>query len=145
MNPEKFHERTPKRPIKGRDDLPANIKASRKQENRVAGRMGGNRIAKSGAGKIAISGTGRGTVNLAGGKGDVSTDLLLGECKTVVNKASVSVKQDHLVKISREAHLVGKSPAEVISFPLMPDGVENDWVLMPLGVWETFLKWMESK
>lgn len=140
MDPEAFKTRVPKRPIKGRDDLPENIKVSRKQENRVAARMGGRRVSKSGAGHRAVSGTGRGIVNFAGGKGDVSTDLILCECKTIVKGASVSLKQEHLIKITREAHLAGKSPAEVISFPLMPDDVENDWVIFPLGVWEKLRK-----
>lgn len=133
MNPDKFMDRTPKRPVQGRDDLPEGIKASRKQEKRVASRMGGSRMSRSGAGRRAVSGSGRRITNIAGGKGDVSTDLVLGECKTIVKGASISVKQVHLIKITREAHLAGKSPAEIISFPLMPDGVEQDWAVIELG------------
>lgn len=140
MNPKKFMERTPKRPVQGRDDLPEGIKASRKQEKRVASRMGGSRMSRSGAGRRAVSGSGRRIVNIAGGKGDVSTDVLLGECKTIVKGASISVKQAHLIKITREAHLAGKSPAEIISFPLMPDDTDNDWILIPLGAWEKIRK-----
>ncbi len=143
MDPDKFMERTPKRPGQAKKRLPENIEKSRKQENRVAARMKGHRVSKSGAGRVSVSGTGRGITNFAGGKGDVSTDLLLGECKTIVKGMSISVKQAHLIKISREAHLASKSPAEIISFPLMPEGVDNDWVIMPLRVWEKFLAWME--
>lgn len=70
-----------------------------------------------------------------GGKGDVSSELLLTECKTT-GKASISLKQSHLIKISREAKQEMKSPAMVLSFPVMPNGVENDWLVVPLGVWE---------
>lgn len=70
-----------------------------------------------------------------GGKGDVSSELLLTECKTTA-KASISLKQAHLIKISREADHVRKSPAMVLSFPTMPEGVENDWLVVPLSVWQ---------
>jgi len=144
MNPKKFMERTPKRPGQGRDTLSEGIKASRKQEKRVAARMGGFTMSRSGAGRRAISGSGRRITNIAGGKGDVSTDVVLGECKTIVKGASISVKQAHLIKITREAHLTSKSPAEIISFPIMPDGVDQDWILIPLGVWEKMQKWQNK-
>jgi hypothetical protein len=70
-----------------------------------------------------------------GGKGDVSSELLLTECKTTA-KASIPLKQAHLIKISREADQVRKSPAMVLSFPTMPEGVENDWLVVPLSVWQ---------
>jgi hypothetical protein len=136
MNPDKFMERTPRRPVRGRGDLPENTKVSREQENRVAERLGGTRVFKSGAGRIEAGVSGGRAIRFVGGKGDVSSDVLLAECKTIVKGASISVKQAHLIKITREARLVGKSPAEVISFPVMPDDTDQDWILIPLGVWE---------
>ncbi len=136
MNPSKFMEREPRRPVKGMGELPENIKVSRGQENRVAGRLGGTRVFRSGAGRIEAGVSGSRLLKFAGGKGDVSSDILLVECKTIVKGASISVKQSHLIKITREARLVGKSPAEVISFPVMPEDTDQDWILVPLGVWE---------
>lgn len=73
----------------------------------------------------------------SGRKGDVSTDLILVEAKTT-DKASISIKQAHLIKITREAndHVPRKSPMMVISFPVMPDGVSEDWVMVPIEVFK---------
>lgn len=111
-----------------------NTKASRKQENRVARRLGGKVQPGSGNGRIPTRAV-RTTALRTGRKGDVHAELLLTECKTT-DKASISIKQSHLIKISGEAHLAMKSPAMCFTFPVMPEGVETDWLLVPLGVWE---------
>jgi hypothetical protein len=58
-------------------------------------------------------------------------ELLLAEAKTT-SKASISVRQSYLTKITREAQLAMKTPAFAISFPVMPDGVSNDWICVPV-------------
>lgn len=100
----------------------------------MAGRAGGKVQAGSGSGRIPAR-AGRVTKLRVGRKGDVSTDLLLLECK-VTDKASISIKQAHLIKITREAKLVMKSPAMVISFPVMPDDTDSDWVLISMDVYK---------
>lgn len=60
------------------------------------------------------------------------TELLLVECK-ITGHASIALKQSHLIKITREAALQMKSPAMVLSFPVMPSGVDSDWALVSLS------------
>lgn len=108
-----------------------NTKASRKQEDRVARRLGGTVQPGSGNGRIPVRAV-RTTKYRAGRKGDVHSDLLLTECKTT-EKKSISIKQDHLIKISGEAQNAMKSPAMVFTFPTMPEGVETDWAMVSLG------------
>ena len=130
MNPETFLTRKAQRPgpaVKKKDRI------DQKQEKRVAFRLRGKVNRNSGAGHTPPR---SGFTKLrVGGKGDVPTDLLLLECKTT-GKASISLQQGHLIKITREASLSMKSPAMVLSFPVMPHDVENDWLVVPLGVWE---------
>ena len=135
MNPEKFLSRTPKRPEKGPKKSDGTKALSERQEHRVARRLKGRVQPGSGAGRTAVRPGGLQCIKSGGGKGDVPTDLLLIECKTTEN-ASISLKQEHLIKISGEAKLQMKSPAMVLSFPVMPDEVDEDWIVMPLGVWE---------
>jgi Holliday junction resolvase len=72
-------------------------------------------------------------------KGDVSTDVALVECKTTM-RASISIKKDYLVKIAGEAKSVHKTPALVVSFHEMPYGVDQDWLLIPMRLWEKMRK-----
>jgi len=111
---------------------------SSEQEERVARRVGGERVAASGAGRIPPSAGPCIPGRRSGGKGDVSHDLALVECKTTL-KASISIKRDYLVKISREASDVHKTPALVVSFTGMPRGVERDWAVVPLPVAKSML------
>jgi hypothetical protein len=112
---------------------PRGIKISREQERRVAQKMGGKVQRGSGRGGNPV---GTPLMRLrVGNRGDVYTDVTLVECKTT-DKQSISLHQGYLIKITREAGLSMKSPAVVISFPTMPDGVENDWILLPLAVWK---------
>jgi len=130
MNPEAYRGRKAKRPG-ALQKKPKSI--SREQEDRVARRLNSRPNRNSGAGKIPARS--RYTKLRVGGKGDVPTNLLLIECKTT-EKASIPLQQGHLIKISREAGLQMKSPAMVLSFPVMPDDVEQDWLVVPLAVWE---------
>jgi hypothetical protein len=133
MDPEAYLHRKAKRPgpLQKKGDS-----ISRQQESRVAARLGVRPSRNSGAGRIPARGSSGGITKLrVGGKGDVPTDLLLLECKTT-GKASISLQQGHLIKISREAGLHMKSPAMVLSFPVMPEDVERDWLVVPLAVWE---------
>lgn len=124
MNPETYLTPKANRPGAKKNRI------DRTQKKRVAARMMGRVSRNSGAGHIpARSGH---TKLRVGGKGDVSSKLLLTECKTTA-KASISLKQEHLIKISREAKQEMKSPAMVLSFPVMPAGVDCDWAVVSLG------------
>lgn len=130
MDPAKYLAGNPRR----------SINASRKQESRVALRMGGSTQPGSGNGRMATRpGSAAQSAKVrTGRRGDVTSELLLAECKTVVKKASISIKQEYLIKITREAKAAMKSPALVVSFPVMPDEIDTDWIMMPLAVWEKF-------
>ena len=133
MNPQAYRDRKPNRPGKLQRK---SSQISRDQEKRVAERLKGRTSRNSGAGRIPPRGASSKLTRLrVGGKGDVPTELLLIECKTT-EKQSISLQQGHLIKITREAVLQMKSPAMVLSFPVMPSDVDEDWLVIPLGVWE---------
>ncbi len=134
MNPDDFLKRTPKRPERDPDKRKKKqtLKQSQDQEKRLARKLGGTVQAGSGAGRLPTRPGGRVTKARSGSrKGDVDMELLLAEAKTT-SKASISIQQRYLTKITREAHLAMKSPAFVISFPVMPDDVANDWICLPV-------------
>ena len=116
MNPDQFQEHKPDRPVKGRDKSVRRkrVKRSRAQEDRLAGKLGGERVAGSGSGR-APTRAGRTSKARVGPKGDVDVGPLLVEAKRT-DKASISVKRKDVVKISRVAAAVGKSPALAIEF-----------------------------
>ena len=93
-------------------------KSGRKSEVRVAKEMGGRVRPASGA--------------MEGAKGDVDLGNVLLEAKSTVH-ASISIKHDWLIKISREARSEGKTPALSVSFvdPNGKDVKDGDWVLIP--------------
>lgn len=107
--------------------------SSREHERRIAARMGGRVVSRSGAGRRVARATR--TSETAGGKGDVSTEMELIEGKTT-SKASASIKMAHLIKITREARCAMRSPAMAYAFENMPPDVDRDWVLVPMSVWE---------
>jgi hypothetical protein len=130
MNPEDYLNRKPKRPDRDpeKKKRKKTLKQSQDQEERIARKLGGKTQGGSGAGRLPTRPGGRVTKARSGSrKGDVEMELLLAEAKTT-SKASISVQQRYLTKITREAHLALKSPAFVISFPVMPDDVPNDWI-----------------
>lgn len=92
--------------------------AGRKSEARLAKEFGGRERPASGA--------------MVGAKGDIDLGDFLLEAKSTVN-ASLSVKLDWLIKISKEAMMEGKTPALSVSF-VDDDGKavkDGAWVLIP--------------
>ena len=87
---------------------------SSRQEKKVAKAVGGKQVSNSGA--------------TAFNKGDVTTDLMLLECKTCVeNKKSFSIKKEWLEKNREEAFEMGKDYS-VLTFNFGPDS-DNYYVI----------------
>lgn len=87
---------------------------SEKQEKQVAKIVGGRRTSNSGASNFCA--------------GDVTTETLLYECKTVTKPVkSYSIKKEVLDKIHKEAFEMGKENA-VLAFNFEPSG-KNYFVL----------------
>lgn len=87
---------------------------SSKQEKQVAKAVSGRQVANSGATAFA--------------KGDVTTDLMLIECKTCVEeKKSFSIKKEWLKKNKEEAFEMGKSYS-ALAFNFGPNS-ENYYVI----------------
>ena len=81
---------------------------SKKQENQVASKFGGERTLNSGATPFS--------------KGDVTTDKILFECKTKVKPSeSMSIRKEWLEKNEKEALFMGK-PYSVLAFNFGPNG-----------------------
>jgi len=98
-------------------------KKSKRQEDRVARKMGGR--TQKGSGSVMFH------------KGDVKTQELLLECKRT-DKASMSVKKEWLEKIAKEAVTYDRVPALSIEFDGMAKLVEKDWIMVP----SSFLKYL---
>lgn len=95
----------------------------KKQEQRVAGALGGRKTPASGA--------------LPSAKGDVvaghTGEGWMVECKRTKNR-SLSVKAEWLGKVSREALKVGKTPALAMEMDMTGEvATEKDWVAIPLS------------
>lgn len=91
--------------------------AGRKSEKALAKRIGGRLTPNSGA---------------AGMKGDIRVDGYLIEAKSS-SAGSMAIARDWLIKIAREASMVGRRPALAITFTL-PDGRQmpgGTWVMIP--------------
>ena len=101
-------------------------KRSNTHERRIAGQLGGKRIARSGA--KAWSKWDKTTE-----RGDIKTPDLHVEHKRTDNE-SMSIKKDWLVQVTEGAERVGKDPALVITFEDPTRGKVIDWILMPLDV-----------
>lgn len=95
------------------------------QEKRVARKTGGRRQPMSGA--------------LPCFKGDVSLDSFLIDAKQTIHK-TMSVQSDWLRKINREASDCGKYPALSLEWANATEGVERDWILIPISVFNTMLQ-----
>ena len=87
-----------------------------KSEKALAKKVGGFRCPASGAGGI---------------KGDVQLDGYLLDLKQTQN-SSISIKLEDLVKATREANGVNKTPALVIKFEKVAAGVASEWLVIPL-------------
>ena len=127
MDPEAFKDYKPKRPENPRGKL----RLSDFAENRLADRTGGKKVPGSGSGAVAARSLK--PIKKVGDKGDVIDDVILWEDKAT-EKASISLKKSYLVKITREAEqrVPPRVPALAVSFPVMPEGVDTDWVTVPL-------------
>lgn len=100
---------------------------SRKQEERVAKRLGARR--QPGSGSLPVPGL----------KGDIKEDHFLIEAKRTDAK-SISIKSSWLAKIEAEAAAVGKFPALSIEIGgALPD-TEKDWCLLPMGVFKALVE-----
>ncbi len=73
-----------------------------------------------------------------GKKGDISLTSFLMESKQTW-KDSIVLEKSHLVKIDREATQTKKYPSMVYTFDKIADGVETQWVLIPLSIFKELL------
>lgn len=108
------------------------VRKSRKHEKRIAGAMGGKRIAASGA--RAIPGQGTDATGLAiTPRGDIATPLLHIEHKYVeASTESIGVSRKRLKKVVDGAHMARRVPAMILTF----EGAKwfpQDWVLVPMS------------
>jgi len=92
---------------------------SMKQEDRVAGALGGHRVPGSGA--------------FDNRKGDADVPGFLMEAKRTDGKV-MTIRMDWLDKIRKEASAAQKLPALTLEFGDWGYNVERDWVLVPLSV-----------
>lgn len=106
---------------------------SNKNERRLAERLGGKRVPRSG-GKLwsrrAAGSTGTGMTQ----GGDVATvDFFIENKRTELK--SMSIKREWLTQITEAAARVGKTPALIMTFE---DGRRDpeDWVAVPIAVFE---------
>jgi hypothetical protein len=99
---------------------------SRKQEERVAKRVGGRRQPASGALPVPSL------------KGDIREDRFLIEAKRTDAK-SLSIKSEWLMKIESQAEAVGKLPAVSIEIAGTLPMAEKDWCLIPMHVFRSLL------
>ena len=94
-------------------------------ERQLADQLGGVATPNSGA--------------LAHRKGDVSLDAFLLESKET-DHLTYRIAQAELRKITVESREAGKEPAFSITFHSMKFGTPKTWVLIPLGVFDGFVK-----
>jgi len=131
MNPDRFLDRTPRRPEQGRvkRNRQAAVRMSRRQEQRVADALGGRRVPGSGSGLSATGAFGA-IGRKAGRKGDVEAGPLLVEAKATC-RASISVKRAWIEKIAAEAVIVGKTHALALAFNPPGGGEPLDLIAVP--------------
>lgn len=101
---------------KGRD---CDVPVWKKQERRVAKRRGAKLQPRSGAHPTR--------------KGDTIDSVVVIEAKSTKH-ASIAITVEHLQKVTDAAHAAGVSPAMSYTFEHIPPGVDPDWVLIPLSV-----------
>jgi hypothetical protein len=113
-------------------------KRSNRHEKRLAERLGGRRLPRSGGLARSKWGDSSRTAN-----GDIGTaDFHLEHKRTV--KDSMSVKREWLAKVSEGARRVLKEPGLVICFENRV-GEPEEWVAVPLAVFERLLAAVDSK
>lgn len=116
----KFRKGGPKKPQAG--NLGSRKNKNRKlQENdreaKLAKRVGGRQQPNSGS--------------IDGYKGDIVDSEYLYDSKSTVKK-SLKITTDMIIKHSRDARQSGKTPAFILSFDLLPNTVDSEWLLIPL-------------
>ena len=100
---------------------------SNKQEKAVAKKVSGYKTANSGA--TAFS------------KGDVVTEHVMIECKTVIKKqTSVSIKEDWLIKNKKEAFAMGK-PYSALAFNYGPN--EPNYFIINENAFQGYIEYIE--
>lgn len=102
---------------------------SRKQEDRVAKKIGGSRIPRSGG----LQWSRYETKNATTADGDLSNADFHVEHKRT-DKKSISIKKEWLDKVRAGAHKNCKDPALIITFevPNKPSVAPEDWICIPL-------------
>ena len=99
---------------------------SKKQEDAIAKRFGGNRVKNSGATQFA--------------KGDVSLDNILLEAKTkTTNASSITIQKEWLLKNDKEALFMGK-PYSALAFNFGPN--ENNYYIINEEMFELLLNYI---
>jgi hypothetical protein len=128
MLPEKPKDMTPQLldPNRGKN------KKSRKQEDRVASKVGGRRVSGSGNQMPAMR-VKSGYRNTSCKPGDVNAQDFLMEAKRT-DAGSIRITGDMLTKIEAQAAMKGRLPALAIEIGAMLPMTEKDWVMMPLSV-----------
>jgi hypothetical protein len=103
-------------------------KKSLKQENRVAQRLGGQRLRRSGGSRWSKD-------DKNTDDGDIGTPEFHIEQKST-EKKSMSIKREWLTKVREGARKFGKDPAVVITFTdeNSPSKKPEDWICVPLEV-----------
>lgn len=139
MDPKKFVEREASRPEHDPEKRKRrkSLKASRKQEERLAKKLGGHTQSGSGTAKSPIR-PGREIVRQRSshvktrGRGDVEAGSLKVEAKST-SKKSISIKRSWLEKVYLDATLSNQDPAFAITFTERSDvpGFPQDWTAVP--------------
>lgn len=113
---------------KGNEKLPTRY-YSKRQEDAVAKKFGGERVKNSGATKFA--------------KGDVSLDKFLLEMKTKTSSSkSISIQKDWLEKNIRECLFMGK-PYTALGFNFGPD--EKNYYIIDEELFETLVTYLNEE
>lgn len=113
---------------KGSEKLPTRY-YSKRQEDAVAKKFGGERVKNSGATKFA--------------KGDVSLDKFLLEMKTKTSSSkSISIQKDWLEKNIRECLFMGK-PYTALGFNFGPD--EKNYYIIDEELFEKLITYIDEE
>ena len=99
-------------------------KWSQQQEKRFAKAVGGKLTPNSGSRPMPSQ------------KGDFQDDDLLWEHKGSRVESRLVLDATIIGKVYREAHMAGKRPAIGLTLGGLPSPPPQDWVAVPLAVWE---------
>src|SRR5688572_23785435 len=113
------------------DDNYGRVRKSKKQEQRIASKIGGKRIPRSGG--LPWSNWLKNKTS----DGDISTKEFHVEHKSTEH-ASISIKKEWLNKVAAGARSSMKDPALVVTFEKGLDQPE-DWVMIPISVFERLI------